>query len=292
MKIQFLPVLAVVSGVLFFSFKNESSGVYGVFDSQRFHVLNTGGASAGNTGAPGENNCTQCHSGTVQAGAGFNVLEWADGISEYTPGETYTIQLSMTDASSKNGFQLLPLLASNNAAAGTITVTDATRTQLIPGTAGKQYLGHRTAGTPSSMWSFDWTAPATEQGDVIFYVATNKTNTNNGTGGDLIRLSQHVFAGPENSTSLTEYQEIQNSLRIHFDAEKSVLEILFTVENKEPLHINVTGVNGQSVLSKSIGNSYPGENTKTVVIPQNLNSGIYIVNFFIGNKAYSQKIAL
>jgi hypothetical protein len=252
--------------------------------------MNTAGASAGNTGAPGENNCTACHSGTAASGDGFNILEWADGINNYTPGETYTIQLTMNDASNKNGFQLVALTASGNAQAGSMIITDDVRTQLLNGTAGKQYVGQRAAGTSVSQWSFNWTAPATNVGNVVFYVATNKSNSNNQNSGDLIRLSQHTFAAPASGVSLTAYEMIQASLRIGYNKDASLISILFSTDESEPLHVNIMNAQGQSVQSHSLGMSYPGENNKEVRLKQQLSAGIYFVNFFVGNKAYSEKI--
>ena len=292
MKKTYLTIATVLSGLALFSFIERPQGSYENFNAERFHRLSSGGASAGNAGAPGENNCTQCHSGTVQAGSGFNILEWGDGITEYTPGETYSMQLSMEDASAKNGFQILPLKASDNTAAGTIVVTDAARTQVIPGAGGKQYLGHRLAGNSSSTWSFDWTAPSTDVGNVIFYIATNKTNANGQASGDLIRLSQHVFEGNAGSASLTAYQQIQNSLKIGMNPSTGSLDVFFEMQEQEPLYINLVNLQGQSVLSNSLGSSYPGENQKSVKLPEGLTAGLYIVNFFIGNKAYSEKIIL
>jgi hypothetical protein len=292
MKKTYLSFSALfVLGLIGFKHQ-QSMEAYGVFNSERFHQLNSGGASAGNTGAPGESNCTACHSGQVQAGAGLNVLSFGDGITAYVPGQTYTLQLSMQDASNKNGFQLVPLRASDNAAAGNIIVTDNTRTKLVNGVAGKQYLGHRSAGTSVSTWSFDWTAPITDVGNVIFYVATNKTNNNNGTSGDVVRLSQHVFNSSGGSSSLTEYQKIQNSLRIYLSEDMQALRILFDAFEKDELYLNVVNLQGQSVLAKPIGKAYPGENDKMIQLPSNLNSGLYVVNLFVGNKAYSEKIRI
>lgn len=292
MKITFISISALFAGLLLLSFSVDSNGVYEKFNSERFHRLNTNGASAGNAGAPGENNCTACHAGMVQAGAGFNILSWGEGVNQYVPGETYSVQLTMEDASSKNGFQLVPLKASDNTSAGTVVVTDATRTQITPGNAGKQYLGHRTAGTPASTWAFDWTAPATDVGNVVFYVSTNKTNANNQPSGDLIRISQHVFESNGGSASLTAYQQIQNSLKIGMNQNSGSLDIFFALNEKEPLYINVVSLQGQSVFSSDLGTSYPGENQKSVQLPQGMSSGLYVVNFFIGNKAYSEKIIL
>lgn len=283
--------LPLVAGIMV-SMNVEQQGVYQSFNTQTFHQLNSGGASAGNTGAPGENNCTACHAGSTASGAGFNNLEWADGIDVYTPGETYTIQLSMTDASNKNGFQLVALKASDNTQAGSIVVTDDLRTQLLNGAGGKQYLGHRAAGNTLTQWSFDWTAPATNVGNVVFYVATNKTNSNGQTSGDLIRLSQHTFAAPQSGVSLTAYEQIQASLQIYLNKSEGKIAINFTTDESEPLHVNVMNAQGQSVISHSLGMSYPGENSKEVRLTQSLSSGIYFVNFFVGNKAYSEKLLI
>jgi hypothetical protein len=288
MNIRYFSFSSLFLITLLFSVKFRQSGVYETFNSERFHALNSNGPSAGMAGAPGENNCTNCHAGQVQAGEDFNQLTWVG--NEYTPGQTYTIELSMQDASSRNGFQLVPLIASDNTAAGTVVVTDDTKTQIRSGAAGKQYLTQRTAGNSSSTWSFDWTAPSSNVGNVIFYVATNKTNNNSQASGDLVRLSQHVFNAPQSSASLTEYQVIQNSLSMNFNVSSSFLDIKFVTEQKEDLYINMVNLQGQSMLAKALGTSFPGDNLKSVKIPNTLATGLYVVNFLIGNKAYSRRI--
>jgi hypothetical protein len=284
-----LLVIPVIAGITLVSVNTESKGVYQAFNTVAFHKLQSGGASAGNTGAPGEGSCVGCH-GNSASGAGFNILEWADGVNNYTPGETYSIQLSMNDASSKNGFQLVALTASGNAQAGVMTATDETRTQRLVGQAGRQYIGHRAAGTSVSQWTFDWTAPTTNVGNVIFYVATNKSNAANNSSGDLIRLSQHVFPAPEAELSLTAYEKIQSSLSIGYNRDLFKISILFVSDESEPLHVNIMNAQGQSVQAHALGMSYPGENNKEVRLSKDLSTGIYFVNLFVGNKAYSQKI--
>lgn len=296
-KTQILSMtLPVLAGITLISMEFEPQGVYQTFNSSAFHQLSASGQAAGFTGAPGEmahsgNACASCHGGTAASGDGFNILSWDEGIDNYTPGETYTMLLSMEDASNKNGFQLVALKASDNTQAGTVVVTDEVRTQGQAGIQGRQYLSHRAAGNTSSVWTFNWTAPAADEGNVIFYVATNKTNNNgNSDAGDLVRLSQHVFSGPAASSSLTQYEQIQASLSIVLNKQDSRIQISFSTEESEPLHVNVMNAQGQSVLAHSLGMSYPGENSKEVRFNQTLSTGIYFVNFFVGNKAYSEKI--
>ncbi len=290
----FALALPLMAGITLVSMAFESQGVYQTFNSSSFHKMSASGQAGGFTGAPGENAhagnaCASCHGPSAASGDGFDILEWPDGVDSYAPGETYSLILTMNDASSKNGFQLVALKASDNTQAGSIEVTDAVRTQ-SQNAIGRQYLSHRAAGNSSSEWAFDWTAPETNAGNVIFYVATNKTNNNGQTSGDLVRLSQHVIAGSGSAVSLTAYEQIQASLSISLNRQDSRIQINFSTDESEPLHVNVMNAQGQSVLAHSLGMSYPGENSKEVRFNQTLSTGIYFVNFFVGNKAYSEKI--
>lgn len=265
---------------------HQFAGSQGEFDYASFHK-NTGGAPLAKTGAPGEGTCTDCHTGTAQNGNGTDLLNWG-GAETYTPGQTYSMTLTMGNGAAKNGFQLVALFDADDTNAGEITVTDETRTSLLG--AARKYLGHKSAGTSVSTWSFDWTAPAVAQGPVTFYVVTNRTNSNNGTGGDVIYLSQHTFDGAGgNSASLNTYNEVDRSLQIGYEPATRHILLTFDTESSEKLSMNVIGVNGQSVMVRQLGETYPGEN-KREVAAEFTQTGIYIVHIFVGNKAYSRKI--
>ncbi|MEC9159086.1 MAG: choice-of-anchor V domain-containing protein [Bacteroidota bacterium] len=150
-------------------------------------MLYTNGSPTGKTGAPGENNCTQCHSGSVNDGSLFSNLSFS-GVNEYSPGSTYNLTLNIQNGAVKNGFQLVALDSLTASNAGTLIVTDAIKTQLSSG-SGRTYLNHRNSGTIFSSWSFDWKAPSTNVGPVTFYYAYNVTNNAWNTGGDQIYLA-------------------------------------------------------------------------------------------------------
>ena len=101
------------------------------------------------TGAPGDSDCTTCHSGTVNSGPGVV------GISapvEYMPDDTLDLSISLSSAGMvKWGFEITALDASNQPA-GQILVSDAVNTQIS--TPGRQYLFQTSTG------SFDGTANA------------------------------------------------------------------------------------------------------------------------------------
>lgn len=150
------------------------------------------GAPAGVTGAPGDGNCTDCHSGTVNSGPGRVQVSLVNA-TNWTPGQPVTVRVTLTDPNAQRwGFELSARSASNPAnPLGTLAATDATNTQLR--TAGAlQFVTHRTAGTRpgttgSSSWEMQWTPPATAgAGDVTFYVAGNAANNSGDNTGDRI----------------------------------------------------------------------------------------------------------
>ncbi|MNJ84218.1 Reeler domain protein [compost metagenome] len=285
-KNYFFIGLLLASGILVsFSGKENIQNVKKF--SKNFHLLNANGSVGGKTGAPGDANCTQCHSGSVQSGSGFNNVTLTEGgnpVTEYEPNTTYTVNVSMSTANPKNGFEIVALNP-NNAMAGTFAITNATHTKTISA-LGKTRVTHKSAGTSLTNWSFNWTSPATNVGAVTFYLATNQTNSNNGDTGDIIRTSQHPFgsqAGIKESTAKVEtsigYQANTNSLNIQLNSK--VDGIAF---------VNVVDLNGKSVFTENLGNVSAGESSLSVRLEQELNSGIYMVNVAVDNNMIAKRV--
>lgn len=281
----FIGLLIATAGSLAFMSSADHSKEIALYNNS--HLANISGALAGKTGAPGETNCTECHTGTAQSGTGINSVVMAEGanvVTSYTPGTTYNMAVSLTSSSSRNGFEIVAL-NSSNAQAGTITII-STNTQLKSGAAGKKYVTHTSAGNMQSAWAFQWTAPSTNVGNVTFYLATNETNANNADSGDIIRLSQHVFGSvagiTENSSDMqleVGYQSATNSLAIQYQA-------LSAGET----FVNMVDLSGKSVFSESTGATTIGENKKAVKLPSDLKAGIYIVHLNVNNNFTSKKI--
>lgn len=156
---------------------------------------NSGGPSAGLTGAPSEGNCTNCHAGTaVTSGSAFDAISLTGLPSGgYAPGTNYSLTMNANSAATaKNGFQLIALSPSN-AMAGSFT--SGTGSQAMVGGGGKTYLGHTLSGNSQTSWTYNWTAPNPGVGTVTFYVALNATNSNSGTGGDVVYLKTFTVSG-------------------------------------------------------------------------------------------------
>lgn len=152
------------------------------------------------TGAPGDQTCaaSDCHVGTPVNGGGGRVEMQLPGGLTYTPGQKQTITVVVTDsAAQRYGFQATARLGSNeaNGAAGTFTPlgTDfvlcdngTPRTGAsCPEATPVEFVEHSTPKT-TSQFQFEWTAPATNVGNVKLYLAANAANGNGANTGDHI----------------------------------------------------------------------------------------------------------
>jgi uncharacterized protein (TIGR03437 family) len=148
------------------------------------------GPPTGVTGAPSESNCTECHFGGGP-NTGGGTLSITGLPATYTAGQEITVTVTISQPGrSRFGFELTAI-NDGGSAAGTISVTDSTRTQEQVGPNGRMYILHTAAGTNptgpgTNSWSFKWTAPATSTGKVTFYTASNAANNDGAQTGDLI----------------------------------------------------------------------------------------------------------
>jgi len=184
------------------------------------------GPDPGYTGAPKDLNgstCAnaQCHVGTTNdsRNSGSVSVAFPNG-QNYVPGVKQHLVVTIADSASTQrawGFQLTARLATNTATlAGTFASTDSStflmcsgsnlftqlevdyspsKTQTCPATFPLQFIEHSIAGynaskghTGSQTYEFDWTPPATAQGNIMVYVAGNAAN------GDLTERGDHIYA--------------------------------------------------------------------------------------------------
>lgn len=139
---------------------------------------------------PSYNSCVLCH-GDFELNSGNGGLELLGLPSAYAAGVTYDLTVRLRDPDQLRwGFELT-VMGPGDQAAGTLTVTDATNTQLSDqaGT-NPDFLKHRLAGTYAGTadgpvtWSFRWTAPLANT--ATFYLAGNAADDNDAPDGDYI----------------------------------------------------------------------------------------------------------
>lgn len=278
--------LLAASGLLLSFVGNRSAQTVKNF-SKNYHTLNQAGSPGGRTGAPGDGVCTQCHSGTVQSGSGFNNVTLTlagTPVTDYEPGTTYQVQVSMATNNPKNGFEIVALNP-NNTAAGTWAITDATNTKTIT-SGGKSRVTHKLAGTSLNSWTFNWTSPATNVGTITFYLATNQTNSSSSDAGDVIRTSQHTFGSQAGINEASAKLETQ----IGYQASTNSLNIQLNSKVDGSVFVNLVDLNGKSVFTENLGNVSAGESALSVRLDNELNSGIYMVNVSVDNNMTMKRV--
>jgi hypothetical protein len=153
------------------------------------------GPSASHTNAPGENNCTACHT-SFPLNSGIGNLTISGLPPNYLPGQQVPVTVTVNDANAiVYGSQTTAIDGSGNAA-GTFTppATNPQTMQVIAGLVDghqRSYIEHTVdgiiptqAGTKS--WTFTWTAPPRRVGKISFYTASNAANSDATTSGDYI----------------------------------------------------------------------------------------------------------
>jgi uncharacterized protein (TIGR03437 family) len=158
------------------------------------------GPLPGYTGAPGDNKtgcvASGCHSGTPNAGPGkVKILLPSGNSGTYTPGQAMQLQVQVNDSSKAAfGFEL----TARSGSAGTTQAGDFSTTQsntqvvcpdgsikangkTCPAQFPLEYIEHTAppgtltglTGPGTLTYSFMWTPPATNVGNVTLYVAAN-----------------------------------------------------------------------------------------------------------------------
>jgi hypothetical protein len=289
MKKHYILASLVLASAGFFAFQ-QATTTNGVVEKFRKEHFQTSGGQSGLTGAPGESNCTQCHSGAVQSGSTENQFSLVNGsfqpVTEYTPGATYTATLQLASSPDKGGFSSTTLDGSN-VKAGTLVGAGIGGTQNFSA-GGRDYVSHTaTSSTAGTLFAWSWVAPATGVGDVTFYIASNVTNNNGANSGDMIYLSQHVISEAGAGISET---SVDNNFAAGYNVSENKLDIKFDYLAVGEMSVNLVDMNGRSVFTYKLGESEVGQNHETIALPSSIEEGMYVVHFFVGNKAMSANI--
>lgn len=246
----------------------------------------SGGPPDGRTGAPGEGNCTACHSGTLNSGDGQLAI---DGPTQFTAGETYTLTVSLQDPGQQRwGFELTQL------GEGSLTSTDG-NTQ-VSSSGGNDYAKHTSVGTHNGTpdgpvsWTFDWTAPAEAPETVTFYAAGNAANGNGSTSGDFIyttsfttELATAVGASPRP----LDFELVGN----HPNPFNPSTELVFRLDRALDARLEVFDLSGSRVATLVDGPLAAGEHRARFDAGQ-LASGLYVARLSAMGLQQSQPMLL
>jgi FG-GAP-like repeat/Reeler domain len=167
------------------------------------------GPSASHTNAPGEDNCTACHTSfPVNSGAGNVAISGIPHI--YRPNQQVAVTVTTSDSgpsASIFGFQMTAIdRLGHQIGTFTLPTQNPQRTQIVLGSVGgnqRRYVEHTIDGLftsgvfGSNSWTFTWTAPAQRVGKIDFYASGNAANGDGTNSGDYIYTTATTsLAGP------------------------------------------------------------------------------------------------
>ena len=247
-------------------------------------IPKTSGSHISSTGAPGEQSCKQagCHAdATILSDSITNTFVFSNNEQTYLPGQTYQIQIiTKRSGVNKFGFQAVALAEMTETNAGLMLITDSIRTQLqdnaSPPLEDRLYVTHTANGTlatgpDSIVWRFDWKAPNTDVGPVVFYYATNCTNQNNQNTGDELHLSEFRITSPTSGM-----EEWEKELVVFYDDSQHFLH--FKNVPKVPGNIALINIEGQRIADFSLSGK------TAYLFPEPLPKGIYYLQMNVNNK--------
>ena len=152
-------------------------------------LSNSSNPPNGKTGAPGENTCNQCHTGSNSALDGeLTITGLPTSVDANT---TYPITLTLTNpngVASRGGFQWVAI-DENNANAGDLA--NASTGSAFMTSSGREYHEHSGmnffSGAPLT-WTADWTAPNLPTGTQVTFHAAGVIGNGSGSANDRVRV--------------------------------------------------------------------------------------------------------
>ena len=220
MKKNYIALSALVLSAGMFSFqKNGDENISKLTNKHRLSPLGIDGEYAG---APTDGTCFTCHGGTIQTSSSMNTLTVLSGttpVTSYTPGETYTVALTMNPNPAKKGFQAVAMNAAGVLSGSSVAVTNGGAQVFSSGRVSHTI----TSNTSSNLaWTWSWTAPSADDGDITFYIASKSEIS----GVDVIYLSQHGLGSLASVEALKSdkydfnagYSSLNNSVVMDFNS--------------------------------------------------------------------------
>ncbi|MEI7801532.1 MAG: choice-of-anchor V domain-containing protein [Bacteroidota bacterium] len=239
----------------------------------------------GNTGAPSETTCgkSSCHNNTPNSGAGTLSITFDSQF--YIPGNTYLVTVATDESGmSRFGFEINCLDASN-IKSGTAALINTSNTSFNNITLNRWYVGHNAANSLKT-WTFNWTAPATNAGNLTFYAASLCANNSGTSAGDHCYTTSAIFQPQPSAVSTlinseNNFQLVQNPV-----ADKIVVNYNNTESGNTIIRLLDMSGRVISVLLNEEQN--PGAHASTFLSPNT--SGLYLLDYSNGNNHEVKKV--
>jgi len=260
-----------------------------------FGILSDNG-KAGYTGSSGELKCNDCHNSYGNSNSGTGTIYVTSNIPNwrYVPGQTYIVNVIVKQIG-KPLFGLgFEALTSTNANAGSLIITNSTKTTIKTKTVSgvtRNNVVHQLNGglhADSAIFTFNWTAPTSNIGNITFYFAGIAANNNGNEDLDYAYNGSKVVS-PASTTGLSENNKNISNLKAYNNDEGRITLEYSSFEHTSP-KINIIDLGGRLVSSEEAGQYVSGEVKMTVSVPVGLKSGMYLIRVISNGESLNSKL--
>lgn len=265
--------------------------------------INNNNGKAGYTNSPGEGNCTTsgCHTSfAVNTGGGSVSISSTNmpmmPSMMYDSGVTY--HMIVTVARTGNSLfgvcvEALDVTGNN---AGTLIITNSIKTQIktrLISAVTRRSVVHQLNGgvsVDSMAFTFDWTAPSTNVGNVTFYFAGVAANGNGTNVGDYVYYSNQVFKfntliGIDNLNTTNIISVYPMPVQDHFT-------VNYQTKSTGSVKVKLYTMQGSLVAELLNKIEVSGEHSENFYLPLSLSFGNYLLNIESPQGISSQKILI
>jgi Reeler domain len=244
------------------------------------------------TGSPFNNaSCSSpsCHGSSLSAGnLSVSILDLTDNpVTSYTPGENYTIRLSVVGGSLTHfGFQLLVLNNLNNPSAVSIgTLTPNSPNTQITDFNGKKYAEH-SSQLSSGIIEINWVAPMAGTGTANIYAVAINANNNGAKTGDQPLVPITASLTESISSGLNSSNKLNSSIRLVTNSTNQLEAYLKSnvAGSFDFLLMDIAG----KVLETRVQQVNIGEN-RFLFSTENLSKGVYTLRVSDGTSTLAGK---
>ncbi len=259
-----------------------------IFTASTAFIISSGGIT-GRTGSPSEGTCSGCHGG----GSGTTSVSISASpafiSNQYTPLQTYTISVTVSNNSfSKFGFNA-EILNPSNTNAGNIT-SGSTGVQVINTTRKNVTHTAPKSGTGSATFQFVWVAPVS--GTATIYAAGNAVDGTGGTGGD---TPSNTSLTVKDNTGVGINEAVASGisgLNVYPNPVRSDFKISYNLIENAVVKVGLYDIQGKEITEFANGNQNMGANLLNTQLPSDLANGVYFVKLSLEGKQQVQRLII
>ncbi len=248
---------------------------------------------AGKTGSPGNGLCSDCHTpGSAVATVSISGTPAFTG-NQYVPGQTYTVNVQVASPTlSAFGFGC-EILDGTSVGANSIGLMSGISplSQIKPfGARDNATHLNTTFGLGNTKtFTFKWIAPAT--GSAYIYAAGLAANNNGSSGaGDAVGTASLVLtAGP---VGLVNIESNVVSLTVFPNPSEDNISLQYSLINDGSVKASLYNLQGKEICILFNGNQTAGLHTKTIIYPNDVASGVYLVKLSSNGKDLVEKMII